>query len=296
MRKLSTRPQELLTNSGTGQQSAPLGSRFVTPSGNSVTNFSGRVLSWPNTLFLVGTHLAAVVGTILYATLHGFSVAAIGICVAMGIACGLSVTGGYHRLFAHATYEAHPIVRIFYLIFGAGAWQNSALKWSSDHRRHHAFVDGEDDPYSIRKGFWWAHIGWIFWQDPPSSPGGKVGDLERDLWVRLQHSLYIPLAVGVGFGLPLGLGFVFGDPWGGLILGGLLRTVLIHQTTFCVNSLAHTIGSQPYSDLDSSRDSAITAIVTLGEGYHNFHHTFPFDYRNGVRPFTSIRRSGLFRF
>ncbi len=242
-------------------------------------------LYWTNFLFLAGTHSVAVVGTILYASLHGFTWAAVGIAAALLAACGISITGGYHRLFAHGTYQAHPLVRTFYLIFGAAAWQNSALKWCSDHRRHHTYVDRDADPYNIRKGFWWAHVGWILFKDLPSLPGGKVTDLEADPLIVLQHRFYVPIAVLFGFGLPLAAGFLLRDPWGGLIIGGFLRTLVIHHSTFCVNSLAHAIGAQPYSDTNSSRDSGLTALVTMGEGYHNFHHTFPFDYRNGVRAF-----------
>jgi len=203
--------------------------------------------------------------------------------VAFGLATGVSVTGGYHRLFAHGTYQAHPIVRAFYLFFGAAAVENSALKWSADHRRHHGYTDDNLDPYNIRKGFWWAHIAWIFYLDDPALPPAKTTDLERDPLVRLQHRFYLPLVVVAGFALPTAIGALFGDPWGGLIVGGFLRVLLIYHTTFCVNSVAHVLGARPYSDQNSSRDSFFTALITLGEGYHNFHHTFPFDYRNGVR-------------
>jgi stearoyl-CoA desaturase (delta-9 desaturase) len=199
------------------------------------------------------------------------------------LACGFSVTAGYHRLFAHGTYRAHGLVRAFYLVFGAAAVENSALKWCSDHRRHHSYVDEADDPYNIRRGFWWAHMGWIFFKDPPQAPGGDVRDLERDALVRWQHRFYVPLAVLAGFAMPMAVGWALGDAWGGLVLAGFARLIVLYHATFCVNSLAHYIGSQPYSDRNSSRDSFVTALITLGEGYHNFHHTFPYDYRNGIR-------------
>lgn len=250
-----------------------------------VPRFTWSQISWGNTAFIVATHLAALAGTALYVALHGVTLPPVLLGAFFMLACGFSVTAGYHRLFAHATYEAHPLVRAFYLLFGAAAFENSALKWASDHRRHHAYVDRDEDPYNVKLGFWWAHIGWIFLKDPPGPRTAHTGDLEGDRLVRWQDRFYAPLAVGLGLLLPLGLGFLFGDPWGGLVVGGFLRIVLLHHATFSINSVAHTIGRQPYSTANSSRDSGLTALLTLGEGYHNFHHTFPTDYRNGVRKF-----------
>ena len=80
---------------------------------------------------------------------------------------GLSVTAGYHRLFSHKTYQASWPVRLALLVFGAGALENSVLNWCADHRIHHAHVDHDRDPYNITKGFWWAHMGWIFFKNEP---------------------------------------------------------------------------------------------------------------------------------
>lgn len=196
--------------------------------------------------------------------------------------CGMGITGGYHRLFAHKSYKASWPVRLFYLCFGAAAVQNSALKWSSDHRVHHAFTDRDGDPYNIRRGFFWAHLGWILFKDP-GQERDNVRDLAADPLVRFQDRFYIPLAILFGAVVPWSLGWIWGDPWGALLVAGFLRLVLEWHATFFVNSLAHTLGSQPYCRVGSARDSFITAIVTLGEGYHNFHHRFQADYRNGVR-------------
>jgi stearoyl-CoA desaturase (Delta-9 desaturase) len=196
--------------------------------------------------------------------------------------CGMGITGGYHRLFAHKSYRASPLVRAFYLAFGAAAVQNSALKWSSDHRLHHAYTDRDGDPYNIRRGFFWAHLGWILFKDPPVERD-NARDLEADPLVRFQDRYYIPLAFLFGALVPMALGWLWGDPWGALLVAGFLRLVIEWHATFFVNSLAHTLGSQPYCRIGSARDSFLTAIVTLGEGYHNFHHRFQADYRNGVR-------------
>jgi stearoyl-CoA desaturase (Delta-9 desaturase) len=243
-----------------------------------------RNICWPIASFIIPAHFAAAIGTYYYATLHGFTLSAIIIGVVFLFLTTFGISGGYHRLFAHGTYEAHPVLKIFYLLFGAASFESSALKWASDHRRHHAYIDEEQDPYNIRRGFWWAHIGWILTKDPSSQGISKVGDLERDIWIRLQHKYYGLVAFAVGLGLPWALGWLCGDPWGGLIIGGFLRLVFFYHATFSINSVAHIWGRQPYSDDDSSRDSWFTAVITMGEGFHNFHHTFPADYRNGVNP------------
>ncbi|MBI3352718.1 MAG: fatty acid desaturase [Nitrospirae bacterium] len=192
------------------------------------------------------------------------------------------MTGGYHRLFSHKSYEAHPVIRGFFLLFGAAAFQKSAVKWCSDHRDHHRYVDQLNDPYSIQKGFFYAHIGWVFLKDRENS-FDNVRDLREDPLVFWQHRHYFPIAVFMGFVLPFLLGFLFNDPWGGLLWGGFVRTVLVHHSTFLINSLSHYIGKQPYSLKNSSRDNMFTALLTFGEGYHNYHHQFQYDYRNGIR-------------
>jgi stearoyl-CoA desaturase (delta-9 desaturase) len=241
-------------------------------------------IHWPIASFILGSHVIAAVGTYFYATLHGFSMSSIIIAVAFLFLTCFGISGGYHRLFAHGTYEAHPILKIFYLIFGAASFESSALKWASDHRRHHAYIDEDQDPYNIKRGFWWAHIGWILTKDPASQGITKVGDLERDPWIRFQHNYYGLVALTFGLGLPALIGWLCGDFWGGLLIGGFLRLVFFYHSTFSINSVAHIWGSQPYSDDDSSRDSWFTAFLTMGEGFHNFHHTFSADYRNGVNP------------
>jgi stearoyl-CoA desaturase (delta-9 desaturase) len=198
---------------------------------------------------------------------------------------GMSITCGYHRLFAHATYEAHPVLRIAYLLFGAMALQNSALNWSAAHRVHHRHIDDpERDPYCARRGFWFSHIGWMLRNYPSGEPDFScVRDLERDPLVMWQHRHYFPLALAMNLALPLLLGWTSGDVLGTFLLAGVLRLVVSHHATFFINSLAHMRGAQPYTHDNTARDNAIVALLTYGEGYHNFHHLFPNDYRNGVR-------------
>ncbi|MEM7310721.1 MAG: fatty acid desaturase [Planctomycetota bacterium] len=236
---------------------------------------------WVNISFIASANLLAVVA-IFYLIFVHFSWWTVALGFVYFAFCGLSITGGYHRHFSHPTYKAHWLLRAFYLFFGAASVQNSALKWSDDHRRHHAHTDTDQDPYNIKRGFWWAHIGWVLHRES-SRQQTLVGDLMADPLVRFQDRYYIPIAVVSGALLPFCLGLLWGDPWGALLVAGFLRLAVQWHATFSVNSFAHMIGRKPYDEGISAQDSFLTALITLGEGYHNFHHRFPMDYRNGVR-------------
>jgi stearoyl-CoA desaturase (delta-9 desaturase) len=238
-------------------------------------------LDWTNISFMGVAHALAGFG--LWWLIAHFNpwTLALGLC--WFALCGLGITGGYHRLFAHRTYEAAGWLRLGYLLFGAGAVQNSALKWSNDHRIHHRKVDREEDPYNINRGFFWAHLGWVLYKDTEHE-FKRVRDLQADPLVRWQHRYYLPLGIVFGGLLPMVIGLLWHDAIGALLVAGFLRLVLQYHATFAINSLAHSLGAQPYDSSTSARDHFLTALLTLGEGYHNFHHGFQYDYRNGVRP------------
>ena len=242
-------------------------------------------LNWVTTAMFAATFAVALIAVPWYGIAHGFSVATwIWFTLLLG-ANGMAITCGYHRLFAHVTYDAHPVLKVAYLLFGAMALQNSALIWSAGHRVHHRFIDEPArDPYCARRGFWFSHIGWMLRHHPSGVPDlNTVRDLERDPLLRLQHRFYVPLALVMNVGLPLLLGWAIGDVWGTFLLAGVLRLVISHHVTFFINSLAHIWGSQPYTEDNTARDNPIIALLTYGEGYHNFHHMFAHDYRNGVK-------------
>ena len=240
---------------------------------------------WANALMFALTFAAAAILVPWYGLTRGFSAAAWGCFAFFLIANGMAVTAGYHRLWAHRTYEAHWTLRLFYLVFGTMALQNSAFAWCSGHRRHHLYVDDEErDPYSARRGFWFSHIGWMLRQYPSGREDfSNIPDLKKDPMLAFQHRYYVPLALAANLGLPLAAGLVFHDLWGMLILAGVLRLVWSHHITFFINSFAHMWGSRPYTEENSARDNPVLAVITYGEGYHNFHHNFAHDYRNGVR-------------
>jgi stearoyl-CoA desaturase (delta-9 desaturase) len=242
-------------------------------------------INWPTTLMFILTPLASAVLVPWYGLTHGFSAGAWGVLVFFLIACGMSVTAGYHRLWAHRTYEAHWPLKVLYLIFGSMALQNSVLVWASGHRTHHLHVDdNERDPYSAGRGFWFSHIGWMLRYYPSGNPDfSNARDLERDPLLAFQQRHYVAIALVLNIGLTLAAGFLVGDVWGTFILAGILRVVISHHLTFLINSLAHMWGTRPYTDENSARDNPVLAFLTHGEGYHNFHHIFAHDYRNGVR-------------
>lgn len=241
---------------------------------------------WTNVLLFSITFLIALVGVPWYAIAVGFGWSEIIATILCLGYCGMSITAGYHRLWAHKTYDAHPILQIIFAIGGAFALQNSALHWSSDHRVHHKFVDNNDrDPYSAKRGFWYSHIGWMLreYQAYRYNDYNNVRDLQNNKIVMWQHNNYLLLTVLTNFGIPLLLGVLTGNIIGMLLSAGFLRLVLSHHFTFFINSLAHIWGSQPYTDENTARDNGLLAFVTYGEGYHNYHHIFEYDYRNGIR-------------
>lgn len=242
-------------------------------------------LIWRNALLFLLTFVAAALLVPWYGLTHGFSAADWGVGVFFLGATGMSITGGYHRLWAHRTYDAHWSVRLFYLVFGTMAIQDSVFAWCSGHRTHHRYVDDVDrDPYSARRGFWFSHIGWMLREYPSGKDDfSNIPDLKKDRLLAFQHRYYVPLAIGTNFGLTLAAGVLFHDVLGMLILAGVFRLVWSHHVTFFINSLAHMWGSRPYTEDNSARDNGLIAVVTYGEGYHNFHHIFAHDYRNGVR-------------
>ncbi|MFQ6372246.1 acyl-CoA desaturase [Shewanella sp. YIC-542] len=243
-------------------------------------------LIWINLIFFITTFAGACILVPWRGITHGFDATEWSWFVILAFAAGLSITAGYHRLWSHKTYKAHPIIKVLYALGGALAFQNSVLHWASDHRVHHKHVDNNDkDPYSAQRGFWFSHIGWMLREYQPQRYGdySNVRDLQQDAVVRWQHKHYLWLAAFMNIAVPLGLGWLHGDILSMLLLAGLLRLVVVHHCTFFINSLAHVWGKQPYTDRNSARDNGILALLTYGEGYHNFHHIFEHDYRNGIR-------------
>ncbi|MEH6548750.1 MAG: fatty acid desaturase [Pseudomonadales bacterium] len=242
-------------------------------------------LLWIQSSIFSITLLIALIAVPWYGLTYGYHWTAWLAFILLAGANGMSITAGYHRLWSHNAYKAKLPLRLFFALFGAAALQNSILIWASGHRRHHRHVDDENlDPYCAGRGLWFSHIGWML-RDYPSGivDLSNVKDLQRDPVVVWQDKHYALVALSMNFLPPLLLGLMFGDYLAQFLLAGVLRLVFSHHTTFFINSLAHFWGKQPYTNDNTAKDNGLIAALTYGEGYHNFHHRFQTDYRNGVR-------------
>ncbi|CAO1613552.1 unnamed protein product [Jaminaea pallidilutea] len=197
---------------------------------------------------------------------------------------GLGITAGYHRLWAHRAYTASRPLEYFLALMGTGAVQGSIHWWARGHRAHHRYTDTDLDPYGAHNGLLWSHMGWMIVK-PRRKPGvADISDLRRHPVIKFQHKFYLPLIALMGFIFPTVVaGYGWGDWRGGFFYAAVARLVFVHHSTFCVNSLAHWLGEASFDNKMTPRDHFITALVTVGEGYHNFHHQFPMDYRNAIK-------------
>jgi stearoyl-CoA desaturase (Delta-9 desaturase) len=247
---------------------------------------------WLNTIVLVSSPLLAAIFVPYYAINYGFT-AFDWICfVIFMYTTGTGITAGYHRLWSHKAYNAGTLAKLWLAYWGACATQNSILKWSADHRRHHKNVDDNElDPYSAKRGFWYSHMGWILrYYQGTEADLTNVNDLKKDPIITFQAKFYVPLVLFSNILVPIFIGWAYkaytghgNSIYGVLVLAGLLRFVLNHHFTFFINSACHIFGTQPYASKDTSRDNWFLALFTYGEGYHNYHHTFQADYRNGIK-------------
>ncbi len=233
------------------------------------------------------TLLVALTGVPLYLWHFGLDWFQAVLFVMLFVASSMSITLGYHRLLSHLAFKARWPVKLGILLFGSTTFEGSALDWCADHRRHHKHVDHDEDPYDITKGFFHAHIGWLLFKLRPERPLNNVADLQSDKLVRWQHRYTHWIGAILNLVLVPAVGWLWGG-WpsalGALLIGSVLRVVLVQHSTFCINSFCHWIGRRPYSSRCTARDSWIMALFTFGEGYHNYHHEFQHDYRNGVKP------------
>ncbi|PVV00383.1 hypothetical protein BB560_005241, partial [Smittium megazygosporum] len=192
----------------------------------------------------------------------------------------LGITAGHHRLWSHNSFKAKKLLEILLVIASCASVEQSIFRWVRDHRAHHRYNDTPLDPTNALKGFYHSHIGWLFYKRNKKDLGHvDTSDLKENPLIRFQHDNYPLLILIFSILLPTyvcGLGW--GDWRGGFYYAAIFRLAVIHQLTFCNNSIAHMFGKPNYGDTQSARDSGLVAIFTLGEGFHNFHHEFPEDY------------------
>jgi stearoyl-CoA desaturase (delta-9 desaturase) len=241
-----------------------------------------RSLDWGMILLFSTMTVVTFIGVPLFAYLYDYTVLDWVLLVVLYILTGMGITVGYHRMISHRSFECHPWVKCCLLILGGCALQNSALRWCADHIRHHAKTDSDEDPYNATLGFWHSHCGWLFVETPHRLEKYE-SRLRKDPLIMWQHRYYVPIVLS-GLLVPFVAGWVNGGWVSGLgcfLLAGMLRILLVLNSTFTINSLCHLWGNQPHGTQDSSRDNWLISFVSFGEGYHNYHHTFARDYRNG---------------
>lgn len=244
-----------------------------------------RTFALPITILLFTAVVAnAVIGVPLFGYLYGYTWLDWTLFGLLYVVTGMGITVGYHRLISHRSFSCPNWVKVMFLIAGGWALQNSALKWGADHIRHHAACDQDADPYNAKLGFWHSHCGWLF-ASQRYSDEKYATRLRQDPVIMWQHRYYVPIVLA-GLTLPFLVGFLYGGWMSGLgcfMLAGIGRTFAVLNSTFCINSVCHIWGKQPHGQKDSSRDSWVVSLLTFGEGYHNYHHMYPTDYRNGPR-------------
>lgn len=187
------------------------------------------------------------------------------------------VTAGYHRYFAHRSYKMGRINQFIMALGGTLAIQKGPLWWASHHRMHHKYSDTDQDVHSPKKGFWWSHVGWILCSKYDEPLYDKISDFAKYPELRFLDRYYL-LAPLIGLALLACLG-----GWSSFLVAGCLSTVLLYHGVFVINSLAHVMGKRRYATTDTSRNSMILALITLGEGWHNNHHHFQASVRQGFR-------------
>ncbi|GAA2784515.1 acyl-CoA desaturase [Saccharopolyspora taberi] len=210
------------------------------------------------------------------------------------VVSGLGVTVGFHRYFTHGSFKANRGVKIALAVSGMLAVQGSVVTWVADHRRHHAYSDREGDPHSpwrfgsspaaLAKGFWHAHMGWLFERDITNSER-FAPDLLKDRELIRVDRLF-PLWTAIGLVLPAVLGGLISWSWWGAFTAffwaGLVRASFLHHITWSVNSICHMIGERPFKSRDKAANFWPLAIVSFGESWHNSHHADPTCARHGV--------------
>src|SRR5690606_16462463 len=231
--------------------------------------------------------LVALIAAVPFAWGWGLTWVDVGLFVLFYAVTGLGITVAYHRHFTHGSFKAKPWLRVVMAIAGSMALQGPVITWVADHRRHHAFSDKEGDPHSpwlfgtspwaIAKGFWHAHMGWLFNRDR-SNAERFAPDLLKDPAIRKVNSLF-PLWSLLTFALPALLGGLITWSWWGaataLFWAGFVRVCVLHHVTWSVNSICHMIGERPFSARDRSANFWPLAIFSFGESWHNLHHADP---------------------
>ncbi|XP_063362796.1 acyl-CoA Delta(11) desaturase-like [Cydia amplana] len=227
-------------------------------------------------------HIAALYG--LYLCFTSAKWGTILLAIILCIAGLIGITAGAHRLWSHKTYKVNRALEILLIIMNSVAFQNSAVQWIRDHRLHHKYSDTDADPHNAKRGFFFSHIGWLMVKKHPDvlSKGKSIdmSDIYSNPVLMFQKKYALPIFGILCFGLPTLIPMYFweeslNNAWHLTIL----RYTLCLNITFLVNSAAHFYGQKPYDNNILPRQNILVSILAVGEGFHNYHHVFPWDYR-----------------
>jgi len=239
------------------------------------------MIVWRNVALMIVLHLSALYAVFLIPKAHPLTLL---FSLAVYIMGGWGITAGAHRLWSHRSYKAKLPLRILLAFFNSIAFQNDIFEWSRDHRVHHKFSETDADPHNAKRGFFFAHIGWLLVRKHPDvfSKGKCIdlNDLMNDPVVRFQRKFYRPLMFLSCFVFPTVVPWYFwGESlWTSYFLATVLRYTLGLNATWLVNSAAHMWGNKPYDQTINPTQNLGVSFSAVGEGFHNYHHVFPHDY------------------
>lgn len=244
---------------------------------------SGQGIAWLRVIPFILLHLACL--TVFWV---GYSTTALLAMVSAYAVRMFAITGFYHRYFSHKTFKARPWVESVFAFIGAASAQRGPLWWAAHHRNHHRFSDTERDLHSPRHGFWRSHMTWFLNQDAFDTDYDVIRDYAKRPFLRWlnRFDVVAPVTLAV-FMYLLGAALERWAPELGtsgmqlLVWGFVLSTVLLFHVTVSINSVAHVWGRRRYPTADESRNNALLALLTLGEGWHNNHHHYPNSVRQG---------------
>ncbi|KAL1509459.1 hypothetical protein ABEB36_004190 [Hypothenemus hampei] len=242
-----------------------------------------REIVWKNAIGFLALHLAALYG--FWVLLVHCYWSTVFWAVFVALSSGVGVTTGAHRLFSHRAYKAPFITRFILILFHTLAGQNCLYIWVRDHRQHHKYSDTDADPHNANRGFFFSHVGWLMSRKHPAviSKGKTIdmSDMKADWLVMFQKKYYKILYTIFAILLPSAVPVYFwGESWYNAFFSAyLFRSVAVLNMTWLVNSAAHLWGNKPFDKYIKPVESRFVAIVSVGEGWHNYHHAFPWDYR-----------------
>jgi stearoyl-CoA desaturase (Delta-9 desaturase) len=237
-------------------------------------------LNYPMIIYISLVHIAALIGLF---TLQRCQWQTLLWAFILWPISGLGITAGAHRLWAHRSYKATFPLRVFLMLCNSIANQGSIYHWSRDHRVHHKHSESDADPHNATRGFFYAHMGWLFVKKHPATiTAGKqldYTDLAKDVTVVFQRTLDPWFALFMCFVFPGLICTLWGDNfWNGYWVAGALRYVYVLHMTWCVNSAAHFFGARPYDSKLWPAENFWVSVGAIGEGWHNWHHKYPYDY------------------